>query len=77
MAKRNLSIAGNWCFQAVSLPNRGFEVFKRFADDPNTASSQPLVQEQLLGRDVVVIGLAASAFDNAATAAEAGAKVTW
>ena len=53
------------------------EVFERFADDPRIQhSSQPLVQEQLSGRDVVVIGLAASAFDNAATAAEAGAKVT-
>mgnify|MGYP001172328551 FL=1 len=51
--------------------------FQRFADDPRIQhSSQPLVKEQLAGRHVAVIGLAASAFDNAATAAEAGARVT-
>ena len=51
--------------------------FQRFADDPRIQhSSQPLAKEQLPGRHVAVIGLAASAFDNAATAAEAGARVT-
>ena len=51
--------------------------FQRFADDPRIQhSSQPLAKEQLSGRHVAVIGLAASAFDNAATAAEAGARVT-
>ena len=51
--------------------------FQRFADDPRIQhSSQSLAKEQVSGRHVAVIGLAASAFDNAATAAEAGARVT-
>ena len=39
-------------------------------------SSEPLDPQELRGRAVVVVGLSASAFDNACVAAEAGADVT-
>ena len=50
--------------------------FAPFLGDGVQHSSAPLDVAALAGRRVVVIGLSASAFDNACAAAEAGAEVT-
>lgn len=49
--------------------------FEPFLGSAVQHSSEPLDVQTLQGRRVVVIGLSASAFDNACTAAEAGAEV--
>ena len=51
-------------------------VFASFLGSGVQHSSEPLQVDELSGCEVVVIGLSASAFDNACVAAEAGAVVT-